>query len=96
MKLTADTIAAGGEGGGQNPTMVHRIVDVERLTPEEQLELIGELWDNLSRKPEDVPLTDAQRAEIDRRCDELDEDMRAGRPLGIPWEDVFRRLRTHL
>ena len=76
--------------------MAQRVVDVERLTPDEQLELIGELWENLSKKPEDVPLTDAQRTEIDLRSDELDEDLRAGRPLGIPWEDVFRRLRTRL
>lgn len=76
--------------------MAQRLVDVERLTPEEQLNLIGELWDNLSRNPENVPLTDAQRAEIDRRSDELDEDVRAGRPLGIPWEDVLHRLRTRL
>jgi putative addiction module component (TIGR02574 family) len=75
--------------------MAQRVVDVERLTPDEQLELIGELWENLSKKPEDVPLTDAQRTEIDLRSDELDEDLRAGRPLGIPWEDVFRRLRAY-
>jgi putative addiction module component (TIGR02574 family) len=74
--------------------MAQRMVDVEQLTPEQQLELIGELWDNLSRNPEHVPLTDTQRAEIDRRCDDLDEDVRAGRPLGIPWEDVLHRLRN--
>jgi putative addiction module component (TIGR02574 family) len=74
--------------------MAHRMVDVERLTPDEQLDLIGELWDRLSESPAHVPLTDAQREEIDRRSDELDEDIRAGRPLGIPWEEVFRQLRS--
>ena len=77
-----------------NIGMAHRMVDVERLTPDEQLDLIGELWDRLSTTPAHVPLTDAQREEIDRRSDELDEDVRAGRPLGIPWEDVFRQLRS--
>ena len=65
--------------------MTQRVVDVERLTPGEQLDLIGELWDRLSKVPANVPLTDAQRAEIDRRSDELDGDARAGRSLGIPW-----------
>ena len=74
--------------------MVQRVVDVERLTPEEQLDLIGELWDRLSKDADKVPLTDAQRVEIDRRSDELDEDVRAGRTLGIPWDEVFRRLRA--
>ena len=59
-----------------------------------RLDLIGELWDRLSESPAHVPLTDAQREEIDRRSDELDEDVRAGRPLGIPWEEVFRQLRS--
>jgi putative addiction module component (TIGR02574 family) len=76
--------------------MVHRVVDVEQLTPEEQLDLIGELWDQLAKAPQNVPLTDAQRAEIDARSGELDRDVQAGRPLGIPWDEVFRRVRTRL
>jgi putative addiction module component (TIGR02574 family) len=76
--------------------MTQHSVDVERLTPEEQLELLGELWDRLSRAPENVPLTEAQRAEIDRRSDELDADAGAGRSLGIPWEEVFKQVRTRL
>ena len=76
--------------------MAHRVVDVEQLTPEQQLDLIGELWDRLSKDPANVPLTEAQRAEIDRRSDELDEDIRAGRPLGIPWDEVYQRLRSRL
>ena len=87
------TIAERGERG-DNTGMAQRMVDVERLTPGEQLDLIGELWDRLSASPAHVPLTDAQCEEIDRRSDELDEDVRAGRPLGIPWEEVFRQLRS--
>jgi putative addiction module component (TIGR02574 family) len=80
----------------QNHRMARRLVDVENLTPDEQLDLIGELWDRLSRSPAGVPLTEAQRAEIDRRSAELDEDLRAGRPLGIPWEEVLREIRSRL
>ena len=76
--------------------MSQRVVDVEQLTPEEQLDLIGELWNRLSKAPENVPLTEAQRAEIDRRSEELDQDARAGRPLGIPWDEVFRQVRARL
>ena len=38
---------------------------------------------------EAVPLTQPQREELDRRLDELD----AEGPVGIPWEEVYRRLR---
>ena len=78
-----------------NP-MVQRIVDVETLTPDQQLDLIGDLWERLSRSPSSMPLTAAQQAEVDRRSDDLDEDVREGGPLGIPWEDVLQRIRSRL
>ena len=64
-------------------------IDIARLSFEERLRLLDELWDSLSRTPEAIPLTPAQREELDRRLDELD---RQG-PVGIPWEDVLRRIR---
>ncbi|HTS67779.1 MAG TPA: addiction module protein [Terriglobia bacterium] len=48
---------------------------------EERLRLLDELWESLSRTPEAIPMTSAQRAELDRRLDELDRDG----PIGIPW-----------
>lgn len=66
-------------------------VDIKSLSPEERLALIEEIWDSLN--PEDVPVTDAQRAELDRRSADLDRDIKLGRPLGIPWEEVLRQIR---
>lgn len=43
--------------------------------------------------PKDEELTEAQRAELDRRLEDLDRDLRLGRSLGIPWEEVLRRIR---
>ena len=40
-------------------------LDIARLTPQERLDLISELWDSLSA--EDVRLTPAQDAELDRQ-----------------------------
>jgi len=65
-------------------------IDISRLSPEERLELLEQLWDSLSSAPEAVPLTDAQRAELDRRLDEIDQDG----PIGIPWDEVMRRIRS--
>ena len=39
-------------------------LNLDDLSPEERLQLIEELWDSLSEKPEDVPLTDEQRGGI--------------------------------
>ena len=64
-------------------------IDIAGLTLEERLRLLDDLWDSLSAKPEALPLTNAQRDELDRRLDELDREG----PVGIPWEDVLRRIR---
>ena len=65
-------------------------IDIANLSAEERLRLLEELWESLSATPEAVPLTNAQREELDRRLDELDRDG----PVGIPWEDVLRRICT--
>jgi putative addiction module component (TIGR02574 family) len=51
-----------------------------RLSPEERLALIGELWDSLSDA--DVPLPEAQQAELSRRLSSLDQDLSQSRQVG--------------
>ena len=50
--------------------------DFSHLTPKERLDLIGELWDSL--EAETIPLTSAQEAELDRRLETLDVDIKQG------------------
>ena len=66
--------------------MSHSNIDIKSLTPQERLALLEEIWDSL--EPEDVPVTDAQCRELDRRLDELELD----RDLGIPWDQVLRQI----
>ena len=39
--------------------------------------------------PADVPMNDEQRAELDRRLDDLEEEG----PVGIPWQEVVHRIK---
>ena len=66
------------------------MIDIATLSQEERLRLLEQLWDSLSATPEAIPLTDAQREELDRRLDEVDREG----PTGIPAEDVLNRLRS--
>jgi len=50
--------------------------DLVRLTPPERLALISQLWDSLD--DDNVPLSAAQRAELDRRLETIDQDRREG------------------
>ena len=74
--------------------MTRPALNLDDLSPEEQLDLLEEIWDRLSQHPTGIPLTDAQRSELDRRLDVLEDDVRAGRPLGRPWSEVRERLKS--
>jgi putative addiction module component (TIGR02574 family) len=61
---------------------------LDALSPGDRLALLGELWESLTPGPEAVPLSAAQRADLDRRLAALDADPSAG----SAWEDVKTRL----
>ncbi len=65
-------------------------LNISELSAEERLRLIEELWDSLTEESGTVPLTNAQRDELDRRLDDLE---RSG-PEGIPWDQVLQQIRS--
>jgi putative addiction module component (TIGR02574 family) len=69
-------------------------VRVEDLSTDEQLELLDRIWDNLRRTPGRVPVTIAQRRELERRSRDLDRDLAGARPAGVPWDEVLRQLQA--
>ena len=46
-------------------------IDLDSLTPDEQLDLVEQLWDRLSRRPEALPLSEELRRELDAKSEEL-------------------------
>ncbi|MGA2003221.1 MAG: addiction module protein [Terriglobales bacterium] len=60
--------------------------EISRLSPQERLTLIGQLWDSLGDT--DVSLTAAQRAELSRRLASLDQD----RAQAVTWEELRAEL----
>ncbi len=67
--------------------MANSKIDVKDLSAEERLNLIEQIWDSL--QGEDVPVTEKQKAELDRRIEEMNRDGKRG----IPWEEVMDRIR---
>jgi putative addiction module component (TIGR02574 family) len=61
-------------------------LDITRLSPQERLDLIGELWDSLADK--DVRLTPAQDAELARRLVTFDDDAKCA----VSFEDIEAEL----
>jgi putative addiction module component (TIGR02574 family) len=72
--------------------MSNRPIKIDQLSPTEKLGLLEDLWDSLARTPEVIPLTAAQREELDRRLDDLEREG----PVGIPWEQVLDRIQGRI
>jgi putative addiction module component (TIGR02574 family) len=66
-----------------------KLEDLFKLSPAERIQLAEDLWDSVAADPESMPpLTDAQRAEIERRLAE-----HARNPgSAIDWNDLRARL----
>ncbi|ESQ87720.1 hypothetical protein ABAC460_18780 [Asticcacaulis sp. AC460] len=60
--------------------------DIKRLSVEERLELIDDLWDSI--EAERTSLTAAQAAELDRRDATFDEDIKTS----ITWDEFKENL----
>jgi putative addiction module component (TIGR02574 family) len=63
--------------------------ELMELSPAERIELAMELWDSVESEAFS-PLTDEEKADLDRRLDELEKNP----TMGSPWEDVKARLLT--
>jgi putative addiction module component (TIGR02574 family) len=61
--------------------------EIVRLSPPERIALIAQLWDSLDN--DQLPLTGAQKAELERRLASLDQD----RQNGVTWADLKAELK---
>jgi putative addiction module component (TIGR02574 family) len=67
------------------PTM--KDLGIDTLSVEDRLALVQEIWDSIATTPDQLPLTEAQRCELERRLAAHDAD-----PTNvIPWEEVKAR-----
>ena len=60
--------------------------EVKRLSVEERLDLIGQLWDSIADS--EVVLTPAQQGELERRLATFEDD----RAHSITWEELKAEL----
>lgn len=58
--------------------------EAKKLPVDERIALVEEIWDSIAEENGCFELTDAQKQELDRRIQSLQENPRAGRS----WEDI--------
>ena len=69
-----------------------RSLGIDRLSVEERLALVEDLWDSIAGESAAMSLTDVQRAELDRRL----ADHEANPNDVVPWEEVKASIATRL
>ena len=62
------------------------------LSIEQRMRLVEELWDSIAADQAALPLTEEQRAELDRRLDAFEADGDLGRPATDVLADIRKRL----
>ena len=69
-----------------------KTLGIDRLDVDERLALVEEIWATICADAKAFPLTDAQRAELDRRVaddDAFPDDV-------VPWDEVKASVRSRL
>jgi putative addiction module component (TIGR02574 family) len=62
--------------------------EVLQLPVPERIRIVEVIWDSIADTPEAVELTDEQKAELDRRLENLEKSPNAG----APWSEVRERI----
>jgi len=65
--------------------------DILELSIPERLKLVQEIWESIREFPEEIPLTQDQKDELDRRL----EEHRADPDSAIPWTVVREKLKEY-
>ena len=69
-----------------------KTLGIDRLNVDDRLALIEEIWATICAEAQAFPLTDEQRAELDRRV--ADDDAFPGDV--VPWDEVKAAVRSRL
>jgi putative addiction module component (TIGR02574 family) len=67
-------------------------VKLRRLSIEERIKLVEDLWDSIAADRTALPLTPEQRAELEHRLDAYEVDKSRGRTAADVLVEVRRRL----
>ena len=67
------------------------VADVAEMSVPERIQLVEDIWDSIAADAKAVPVTAAQKAELDRRL----WAMRRNPGAGVPWEVAKAKIRGH-
>jgi putative addiction module component (TIGR02574 family) len=70
-----------------SPTL--KSLGIDQLSMAQRILLVEEIWDSIAAEKEEVPITEAQRQDLQRRLAAYEANPKAG----SSWDEVKARLR---
>jgi putative addiction module component (TIGR02574 family) len=64
--------------------------EIKKLSIAERILMVQEIWDSIAAEQESIPVTEAQKAELDRRVASYEASPNEGKS----WEEIKRRLKA--
>ena len=68
--------------------MTMQMQEILELSVAERIQLVEDIWDSIALKPDEIPLTETERQELDRRLLSYEENPNEG----VSWSDLKKRL----
>jgi putative addiction module component (TIGR02574 family) len=68
--------------------MTISLAEILELSVAERIQLVEDIWDSIAASPTQLPLTDEQRDELDRRLEEYEQSP----DEGVTWEALKSEL----
>ena len=69
--------------------MSTELSDILEMSVAERIQLVEDIWDSIAASPEYVPVTDAQKEELDRRLQAYAESPGEG----VSWDELKEKVR---
>ena len=71
------------------PLMSTELSDILQMSVAERIQLVEDIWDSIAASPESLPVTDAQKEELDRRLQAHAENPGEG----VSWGELKEKVR---
>jgi putative addiction module component (TIGR02574 family) len=65
-----------------------QVAEIFQLSVAEKIQIVEDIWDSISNAPENLPLSDAEKLELDKRLESYKQNPNEG----IEWETLKRNL----
>jgi putative addiction module component (TIGR02574 family) len=65
-----------------------QVSEILQLSVAERVQIVEDIWDSIGKNPEELPLSEAEKLELDKRLESYQENPTEG----IEWETLKKNL----